>query len=322
MNNIPASLDNDLLDPDIGDERVITIPPGAEGRLDAWLATEVPELSRARIQALMKEGHITCEGLAVKANDRPTAGKILHLLIPIPISAIPQPEAIPLSIVYEDADILVIDKQAGLVVHPAPGHLTGTLVNALLHHCKDLAGIGGVERPGIVHRLDKDTSGLMVVAKNDAAMAGFVRLFQTGGITKSYLALIHGAPLKAQGILQNFIGRHPVDRKKMSIVTRNGKLAVTHYCVEKKFKKASLIRCRIETGRTHQIRVHMHILGCPVVGDTLYGRTAADKQMPVIPQRQMLHAVQLSFAHPVTHQPLAFESPLPADFEAALAALV
>lgn len=321
MNNMPVSLDNDLLEPDSGDECVITIPPGAEGRLDAWLATELPELSRARIQALMKEGHITCEEQMVKANDRPTAGKIIHILIPVPISAIPQPEAIPLSIVYEDADILVIDKQAGLVVHPAPGHLTGTLVNALLHHCKDLAGIGGVERPGIVHRLDKDTSGLMVVAKNDAAMAGFVRLFQTGGMTKSYLTLVHGAPLKKEGVLRNFIGRHPVDRKKMSIVTRNGKLAVTHYCVERIFKKASLIRCRIETGRTHQIRVHMHILGCPVAGDTLYGRPSADKQMPVIPQRQLLHATQLNFSHPTTGVSLAFDSALPEDFVAVLAAL-
>lgn len=321
MNELPAILDNDLLDTDVGDERVISVPPGAEGRADTWLATQMPELSRARIQALMKEGRITCEGIPVKANDRPKAGKTIQILIPVPISAIPQPEAIPLSIVYEDSDLLVIDKPAGLVVHPAPGHLTGTLVNALLHHCKDLAGIGGVERPGIVHRLDKDTSGLMVVAKNDAAMAGFVRLFQTGGILKCYLALAHGKPLKAKGVVQNLIGRHPVDRKKMSTVTRNGKLATTHYCVEQKFKSASLIRCRIETGRTHQIRVHLHSLGCPVIGDSLYGRPSADKQLPVIPLRQMLHATQLSFSHPRTGIALAFESALPEDFTAVLEAL-
>ena len=321
MNELSDILDNDLLDIDAGDERVLTVPPGAEGRLDAWLASHIPGLSRARIQALMKEGRITCEGAPAKANDRPKVGKTIHILIPVPISAIPLPEAIPLSIVYEDADILVVDKQAGLVVHPAPGHLTGTLVNALLHHCKDLAGIGGVERPGIVHRLDKDTSGLMVVAKNDAAMAGFVRLFQTGGIIKSYLALVHGKPLKAKGVIQNFIGRHPVDRKKMSTVTRNGKLATTHYCVEQKFKSVSLMRCRIETGRTHQIRVHLHSLGCPVIGDSLYGRPYADKQLPIIPQRQMLHAAQLSFSHPTTGVALAFESELPSDFTAVLEAL-
>ena len=322
MNELSTILDHDLLDPETEEERVLFIPPGAEGRLDAWLATEVPELSMARIQALMKDGHITCEEKTVKASDRPKAGTLIRILIPIPISATPQPENIPLSIVYEDSDLLVIDKPAGLVVHPAPGHLTGTLVNALLHHCKDLAGIGGVERPGIVHRLDKDTSGLMVVAKNDATMAGFVNLFQTGGIVKSYLALVHGAPLKAKGVVQNLIGRHPVDRKKMAIVTHNGKVSTTHYSVEKKFRPASLVRCRIETGRTHQIRVHMHFLRCPVLGDILYGRPSADKQLPVIPQRQMLHAAQLSFSHPRTGVALAFESALPEDFSTVLSALI
>lgn len=321
MNELSTILDNDLLDPEAEEERVIFVPPGAEGRLDAWLAAEVPELSRARIQALMKEGRITCEEKTVKASDRPKAGKLIRILIPAPVSAIPQPEDIPLAIVYEDSDLLVIDKPVGLVVHPAPGHLTGTLVNALLHHCTDLAGIGGVERPGIVHRLDKDTSGLMVVAKNDAAMAGFVKLFQSGGIVKTYLTLVHGTPLKTNGVIQNLIGRHPVDRKKMAIVTHNGKVATTHYNIEKKFKKASLIRCRIETGRTHQIRVHMNFLGCPVMGDALYGRPSADKQLPVIPQRQMLHASQLSFNHPVTGVTLAFESVLPEDFATVLEAL-
>jgi 23S rRNA pseudouridine1911/1915/1917 synthase len=321
MNELPTLIENDLLDAEAEHEINLVIAPDAEGRLDAWLASQVPELSRARIQALMKEGRITCEGEPVKATHRPKPGSTIRILIPIPVSAIPQPEAIPLTIIYEDADILVLDKQAGLVAHPAPGHLTGTLVNALLHHCKDLAGIGGVERPGIVHRLDKDTSGLMVVAKNDASMAGFVKLFQTGGMTKNYLTLVHGAPLKAKGVIQNLIGRHPVDRKKMAIVTLNGRVATTHYSVERKFKAASLIRCRIETGRTHQIRVHMHALGCPVLGDVLYGRPAADKLLPVIPQRQMLHAAQLAFNHPVTGVALAFESALPEDFATVLASL-
>jgi 23S rRNA pseudouridine1911/1915/1917 synthase len=192
-------------------------------------------------------------------------------------------------------------------------------VNALLHHCHDLGGVGGVERPGIVHRLDKDTSGLMVVAKNDAAMAGLVRLFQTGGIAKEYLALVHGAPPKPCGTVSTLIGRHPAERKRMAVVTRNGKQAVTHYAVERKVGVLTLMRCRIETGRTHQIRVHMQSLGCPVAGDAVYGRPAADRRLPHAPARQMLHAARLSFAHPVTGEALAFEAPLPADFAACLA---
>jgi 23S rRNA pseudouridine1911/1915/1917 synthase len=321
MNDLPPLFDNEPLETETENERVLTVAADAEGRLDAWLATQLTDLSRARIQALMKEGRITCEGAAVKANSRPQVGKTILICIPSPAPSIPQPEDIPLSIVYEDSDLLVLNKQAGLVVHPAPGHATGTLVNALLYHCKDLAGIGGVERPGIVHRLDKDTSGLMVVAKNDAAMAGLVRLFQTGGIIKTYLALVHGTPLKAKGLIENLIGRHPVDRKKMAVVTRSGKQATTHYCVETPFQKATLIRCRIETGRTHQIRVHMHTLGCPVVGDALYGRPSADKQLPVLPQRQMLHAAHLSFSHPITGAALTFDAALPEDFTTLLTSL-
>lgn len=295
-----------------------TVPEGAEGRLDAWLASQAAELSRARIQALIKEGRVTCGGAPVKANAKPKAGQTIELRVPAPAPATPQPEDVPLDILYEDGDCLVLNKPAGRVVHPAPGHATGTLVNALLHHCRDLGGVGGVERPGIVHRLDKDTSGLMVVAKNDAAMAGFVRLFQTGGITKEYLALVHGVPPKTGGTVRSLIGRHPVDRKRMAVVTRNGKQAVTHYAVEKRLGALTLVRCRIETGRTHQIRVHMLSLGCPVAGDALYGQAAADKRLPRVPARQMLHAARLSFAHPVTGAALAFEAPLPPDFAACM----
>ena len=291
-----------------------TVPPDAEGRMDAWLASQTTELSRARIQALMKEGHVTCGGVAVKANAKPQPGQVVEIAVPAPVSAVPLPEAIPLDILYEDSDCLVINKPAGLVVHPAPGHASGTLVNALLHHCKDLGGVGGVERPGIVHRLDKDTSGLMVVAKNDAAMAGFVNLFKTGGISKEYLTLVHGVPPKASGIVSSLIGRHPGQRKKMAVVARNGKQAVTHYAIEKRLGDITLIRCRIETGRTHQIRVHMQSLGCPVVGDALYGRPAADKRLSPVPARQMLHAAHLTFAHPVTGAPMEFVAPLPRDF--------
>lgn len=305
-----------------GAESLLTliVPEGCEGRLDAWLAANAEGLSRARIQALIKEGRVTCEGAAVKANAKPKPGQIIEISVPAPVSAIPEPEDIPLDILYEDGDCLVLNKPAGLVVHPAPGHGSGTLVNALLHHCRDLGGVGGVERPGIVHRLDKDTSGLMVVAKNDAAMAGFVRLFQTGGITKEYLALVHGVPPKPAGTVSTLIGRHPANRKKMAVVKRNGKQAVTHYTVEKRLGDITLVRCRIETGRTHQIRVHMQSLGCPVVGDELYGRPAADRRLSPVPARQMLHAAHLVFAHPVTGAAMAFEAPLPADFKASMGA--
>lgn len=298
-----------------------TVAEGVTGRLDAWLAAQAPELSRARIQALMKDGRVTCGGAAVKASAKPEQGQVIEIRVPAPVQAEPQPEDIPLDILYEDAALLVLNKPAGLVVHPAPGHADGTLVNALLHHCDDLGGVGGVERPGIVHRLDKDTSGLMMVAKSDAAMAGLVKLFQTGGITKEYLTLVHGAPPKASGTVSNLIGRHPVDRKRMAVVRCNGRQAVTHYAVERQFKGAALVRCRIETGRTHQIRVHMQSLGCPVAGDALYGRSAADKRLPVVPARQMLHAARLAFAHPLTGAALTFDAPLPVDFAAVLGAL-
>jgi len=292
----------------------LTVPEGAEGRLDAWLASQVAELSRARIQALIKEGRVTSGGAAVKANAKPKVGQVIEISVPAPVAAVPLPEEIPLDILYEDSDCLVLNKPAGLVVHPAPGHASGTLVNALLHHCLDLGGVGGVERPGIVHRLDKETSGLMVVAKNDAAVAGFVRLFQTGGIVKEYVALVHGVPPKPSGTVRSLIGRHPEHRKKMAVVARNGKEAVTHYTVERRLGDITLVRCRIETGRTHQIRVHMQSLGCPVVGDALYGKSTADKRLPQRPTRQLLHAARLAFSHPVTGAPMAFTAPLPEDF--------
>jgi len=314
--NVLTDLDDDELSDAEVPETLLTfaVPEDATGRLDAWLAAQAAELSRARIQALMKEGRVTCDGRPMKANDKPKAGLTVEIRVPAPAPALPQPENIPLDIVYEDGDCLVLNKPAGRVVHPAPGHASGTLVNALLYHCRDLGGVGGIERPGIVHRLDKDTSGLMVVAKNDAAMAGFVRLFQTHGIAKEYLTLVHGMPPQPAGTVNSLIGRHPVDRKRMAVVMRNGKQAVTHYSVEKRLGGITLVRCRIETGRTHQIRVHMQSLGCPVVGDALYGRSAADKHLTPVPPRQMLHAARLSFTHPVTGAALSFTAPVPADF--------
>ncbi|HRR34796.1 MAG TPA: RluA family pseudouridine synthase [Kiritimatiellia bacterium] len=294
---------------------VFTVPEGAAGRLDAWLAAQASDLSRARIQALIKAGRVTGADGPVKANTPVKAGQMFTIIVPAPLPAIPQPQAIPLDILYEDGDLLVLNKPAGLVVHPAPGHADGTLVNALLHHCRDLGGVGGVERPGIVHRLDKETSGLLVVAKNDAAMAGLVRLFQGGGITKEYEALVHGAPPCESGTVSGLIGRHPVDRKRMAVVRANGRQAVTHYTIERRMGSGvSWVRCRIETGRTHQIRVHMQSLGCPLVGDALYGRPAADRRLPLLPQRQMLHAAHLAFTHPVSGVALDFRVSPPDDF--------
>ncbi len=294
-----------------------TVPDtGVKGRLDAWLAKQCKDISRVRIQQLIKEKHVKVNDRLVKATASPAPGSSVVMEIPPPVSAIPKPENIPLDVLYEDSDCIVINKPAGLVVHPAPGHPDGTLVNALLWHCNDLAGVGGVERPGIVHRLDKDTTGVMVAVKNDVTMAGFVKLFQTGGIRKEYLAIVHGVPAPASGIVSTLIGRDPANRKKMAVVTANGKDALTHYHVERTLAEGiTLMHCRIETGRTHQIRVHLKSVGAPVIGDPLYGRPSLDKKLPVRPPRQMLHAWRLSFKHPVKGNDLSIEAPLPKDFE-------
>ena len=298
------------------------VPPEAAGtRLDAWLAAAIPALSRTRVQSLIKEGRITLDGAAARAGARVRAGQVAVVTVPPPSPAVPLPEDLPLDVVYEDADIVVLDKPAGLVVHPAPGHAAGTLVNALLHHCDDLAGVGGVERPGIVHRLDKDTTGLRVVAKHDAAMAALVAAFQSDGVRKEYLALVHGTPARLEGMFTSRIGRDPRHRQRMAVVTRNGKSATTHYAVVERLGGCTLVRARIETGRTHQIRVHLAHAGTPVVGDALYGRPKRDRELPVVPGRQMLHAARLSFDHPVTGRPLSFERPPHADMLALIAAL-
>ena len=307
-----------------GSERFVrTVPPdAAEQRLDVWLAAVLPGFSRARIQALVREGRVMLDGrLAARPRETPKPGQTAVVTVPPPVSAIPRPEARALDIVYEDAAIVVLDKPAGLVVHPAPGHATGTLVNALLHHCNDLAGIGGVERPGIVHRLDKDTTGLLVVAKHDAAMTGLVQAFQSGGVRKEYLAIVHGAPPRASGTLTTQIGRDPANRKRMAVVREHGKTATTHYRVEERFPGAALVQARIETGRTHQIRVHLAHLGSPIAGDPLYGSARRDRSLPIRPARPMLHAARLAFAHPITGQPLVFERPPHPDMLALLAAL-
>jgi 23S rRNA pseudouridine1911/1915/1917 synthase len=234
------------------------------------------------------------------------------------LPAEPEPEDIPLNVVYEDGDIIVVNKPAGLVVHPAPGHPTGTLVNALLFHCADLGSIGGTSRPGIVHRLDKDTTGLLVVAKHEQALRNLAEQFQDGRTCKVYLALVHGCPQRESGTVRTTIGRHPTDRKRMAADPPRGKPAVTHYQIEERLGKVTLLRVRIETGRTHQIRVHMSHIGFPIVGDPVYGNRALDRAIPNCPSRQMLHAAEFSFDHPRDGRRMSFTAPPPADMEALL----
>lgn len=285
-------------------------------RLDKRILETHPDFSRSRIEGLIKSGFVTVNGaVAEKAGMKVGDNDEVVVEIPPPVPAVPEPENIPLCVVYEDDDMLVIDKAPGMVVHPAPGHFSGTLVNALLYHCPDLSGIGGVARPGIVHRLDQDTSGLIAVAKSQKAMDGLVKAFASHtSIEKTYLAVCHGRPRLDSGRIENLIGRHPVDRKRMAIVEKNGKRAVTNYRVVAS-GETSVIECGIETGRTHQIRVHMAFLGCPIAGDKVYGKSALDKKLDPVPTRQLLHAWKLKLYHPVTSRIMEFTAPVPQDIE-------
>ena len=298
------------------------VSDGDGTRLDAWLAARcAPELSRSRIQGLIREGHVTVDGEPASAKARLEAGKRILIVLPPPLPAEPEPEDIPLDVVYEDGDIIVVNKPAGLVVHPAPGHPTGTLVNALLFHCADLGSIGGTSRPGIVHRLDKDTTGLLVVAKHEQALRSLAEQFQTGRTCKVYRALVHGCPQRESGTVRTTIGRHPTDRKRMAADPPRGKPAVTHYHVEERLGPVTLLRVRIETGRTHQIRVHMSHIGLPIVGDPVYGNRALDRAIPNCPPRQMLHAAEFSFDHPRDGRRMSFSAPPPQDMETLLQSL-
>lgn len=277
-------------------------------RLDQFLAASLPSLSRARIQALTKDGHVTLNGAAPKPSAKLHPGDTISLHEPPPTPTATRPEAIALDVLFEDQDLIVINKPAGMVVHPAAGHWEGTLVNALLHHCPALSGIGGEQRPGIVHRLDKETSGCLVAAKNDAAHRGLARQFAGREVTKIYLALVGGRLPHASGEIDAAIGRHPVNRKKMTVVGEGrGRTARTSYRVLRELGEATLVECTLHTGRTHQIRVHLQHLGHPLLGDEVYGRRGNYA-------RQMLHAWQLGFAHPVRGEPMRFESPMPQDF--------
>ena len=300
--------------------RAVT-PDGAGKRLDAWLTTQEPDLSRARIQALIHDGHILLDGRQVKSSQKLAEGQVISLSIPPPVEVSLKPEDIPLEVLFEDADVIVLNKPAGLVVHPAAGHASGTLVNALLARCPDLAGIGGEKRPGIVHRLDRDTTGVMVVAKNEIAMRSLVNQFRNRQVTKEYLALVWGHLNPLAGRAETLIGRNPHDRKKMCTRPDIGREAVTIYETVKTFAATSLVKVRIETGRTHQIRVHMAHLGHSVVGDPQYGRSRPGVLPVPVPERQMLHAARLTFIHPRTGKPMVFDAPLPGEMSGLIAAL-
>jgi len=289
-------------------------------RLDLWLAHRLPTQSRARLQALIADGLVLLEGRPTRASARLRPGQAVQITIPAPVRGSPSPEDIPLRILYEDPHLLVIDKPAGLVVHPGAGTSSGTLVNALLYHVRDLSGVGGVLRPGIVHRLDKGTSGLLVVAKDDATHRELARQFATRRVQKEYLAVVLGVPAKAAGSIDNPIGRDTRARKKMSVHSPRGREAHSSYRVEEVLDGAALLRVSIQTGRTHQIRVHLASVGHPLAGDTVYGggralraRHAASHEALRCLKRPALHAGHLSFSHPATGETVSIRSPLPED---------
>ncbi|WP_022683957.1 RluA family pseudouridine synthase [Sphingobium bisphenolivorans] len=295
-------------------------------RLDRALAELLPELSRERLKALILDGRVTASGRALNPSMKVAPGQAFAVSIPPPVDAEAIAQDIPLSIVHEDADLIVIDKPAGLVVHPAAGNLDGTLVNALLHHCKgQLSGIGGVARPGIVHRIDKDTSGLLVVAKSDRAHEGLAQQFKAHSIDRLYAAIVYGVPAPPSGVVDTWVGRSDSDRKKMAVHREGrGKHAVTHYRTVQILRGAALVECRLETGRTHQVRVHMTHLGHPLIGDPIYSRERKGFKSILETlgfKRQALHAKRLGFIHPLSGERLSFDSPLPADMQELLSEL-
>jgi len=297
-------------------------------RLDRALAALLPDISRERVKALILEGQVATGQQRVirDPSAKVAAGQRYTLHVPPPVAMEAEPQDIPLNIVYEDAHLVVVDKPAGLVVHPAAGNLDGTLVNALLHHCGgSLSGIGGVSRPGIVHRIDKDTSGLLVVAKTDKAHEGLAQQFKDHSISRRYAAIVSGHPAPPAGTVRTSLGRSDRDRKKMAVVGENrGKHAVTHYTTREQLPGAALVECRLETGRTHQVRVHMAHIGHPLLGDPVYGKAknSFKSLLNILGfHRQALHAERLGFIHPVTGEMLEFVSALPADMQELLSQL-
>jgi 23S rRNA pseudouridine1911/1915/1917 synthase len=300
--------------------RTITVGDLDGIRIDRYLTDRNEDLSRSYLQKILKDGGVLINGKAVKSNYKVAAGDVIELTVPEAVELEVEAEEMDLDILYEDEDILIVNKPKGMVVHPAAGHTSGTLVNGLMAHCKDsLSGINGVMRPGIVHRIDMDTTGVLIVCKNDFAHNSIAEQLKVHSITRKYYAIVHGGIREEEGTINAPIGRHPVDRKKMSINEKNGKHAVTHYRVLKRFQKYTYVECQLETGRTHQIRVHMASIGHPLLGDTVYGPA----KCPISGlQGQTLHAGVLGIIHPRTGEYMEFSAPLPEYFESLLAKLL
>lgn len=294
------------------DTYLFEIQENQQMRLDKYLAEQFPEQTRSYLQKLIKDGEVLVNGKNVKTGYQLSKGDEVSVNIPEPKELDVEPQKMDLDIVYEDDDVILINKPKGMVVHPAPGHTTDTLVNGLLYHCKDnLSGINGVARPGIVHRIDRDTTGILIVCKNDMSHNSIAAQLKEHSINRRYRALVHGNLKEDTGTVEGAIGRHPIDRKKMSINEKNGKPAVTHYTVLERFGNYTLIECKLETGRTHQIRVHMSSIGHPMVGDEVYGPA----KCPFKLQGQCLHAMVLGFVHPRSGEYMEFSAELPEYFE-------
>ena len=297
--------------------QTFTVDPAEQGkRVDLYLSEQMGK-TRSHVQTLLNEGRVHKQDKALKPNYKVKPGDVLQVELPPPLTLEARPENIPLDILYEDDDVIVLNKARGMVVHPAPNHYTGTLVNALLYHCKTLSGINGVIRPGIVHRLDKDTSGIMIAAKNDAAHLALSRQIQEKTARRTYLCVVRGNVKTDAGVIETRIDRDKNDRKKMAVNHQNGKRAVTHYRVLQRFQGYTYIECVLETGRTHQIRVHMASIGHPLLGDEVY----SNRKSPFKLQGQTLHAKTLGFIHPTTGEYLEIEAPLPEYFEHLLTVL-
>ncbi len=301
--------------------KLVIASPDEGRRIDSWLARALPHLSRARVQTLIAQGHIRVDGGHTRSSMRLRCGQIISVFIPAPVDPVLQPEDIPLDVIHEDEHLLVVNKPAGLVVHPGAGAPRGTLVNALLKHVRDLSGVGGVLRPGIVHRLDRGTTGLLVVAKDDTTHRALTAQFAARTVEKEYLALVLGVPRAREDMVTTPIGRDPVHRKRMSVRAPRGREARSSWTLEEAFDGAALLRVRIHTGRTHQIRVHLASLGHPVAGDNTYGgtrapssRRGAARAALLALSRPALHAARLAFVHPASGRRVSFEAPLPADF--------
>ena len=293
-----------------GGQTLLIGPEANEQRLDVYLTENMPALTRSQIQRLIAEGQVTVNGrVPTKAGYRLTSGESVQICIPAPTADTVVAQDIPLDILYEDEQLVVINKRRGMVVHPAAGNLQGTLVNALLAHCSDLSGINGVIRPGIVHRLDKDTSGAMLVAKTDLAHISLAEQIRSHSAGRIYLAVVYGNIASDSGRIEGAIGRHPKDRKKMAVVRQLGKTAVTHFQVVERLGRYTVVSCRLETGRTHQIRVHMASIGHPLVGDPKYGPAKVESRI----KGQALHSSEIHFTHPRTGETMSFSAPMPQD---------